>query len=112
MLKENWKKLDIKKEMKRMKKLKPLTLEEHKALALDMRKAQEIMEPWLQRLWEAYGVKSKDASQLFQVLNLLSSKMCCQLDNRYYQTPITEKEHAEFLGHKSPYYGNGKVAYI
>ncbi len=99
------------KKLSRMKKLKPLTFEEHEKLAKDMRQAQEIMEPWLERLWQAYGVKSKDASQLFQVLNLLSSKMCCQLDNRYYEIHATEEEHEKFIGHRSPYYGSGKVAY-
>jgi len=81
------------------KKLNPLNEEEHRKLASDLRKAQEILEPYMERLWQAYGVKSKEANQLFKVLNLVSSQLCNSLDNRWYQIPNLEH---------SPYYDSGK----
>ena len=89
------------------KKLQPLSSEEHKHVAKDLRKAQEILEPMMEKIYKSYGVNSKESKQLHTVLNLLSSKMCASLDNRWYQLSRIEIE-----GHSSPYYGSGKVAWI
>jgi uncharacterized protein YbaR (Trm112 family) len=90
-----------------MSRLIPLTREEHKQFAKDMRVAQELIEPWLERTWKGKGVKSKQARLVFQVLNILSSKLCNELDNDWYEIRDGIGE-----GHKSPYYGSGKCAYI
>jgi hypothetical protein len=86
-----------------MKKLNPLTKEEHIKLAQDLLKSQEILKVWLERLWKANGVKCKEAKLLHQVLNILSLKLYNELDEQWY------KINSE---HNSPYYESGKTAYI
>lgn len=92
-----------------MKKTKPLTFIEHIELAKDLRKAQEILQPWLEKLWQSYGVNSSEASQMYQVLNLLSSKLCCKLDDKWYK--IMNELPLEDQTNTSPYYGKNKSAY-
>jgi len=84
---------------------KPLTKEEHEVLAKDLRKAQEILEPYMQKLYDAYGVNSLPSKQLKKTLNLLSSKLCCSLEDRWFY--VKNKED-----NSSPYYGYGKKAWI
>lgn len=85
----------------------PLDKEEHLELARDLRKAQEILEPWMQRFNHAYSVNGKEVKELWKVLNLLSSKICDTQDNHWYRL-----EEAKEDGHISPYYGKGKVGWI
>ena len=82
----------------------PLDHEEHRELASDLRKAQEILEPWMNRFNNAYSVNGKEVAELRRVLNLLSSKICNTQDNHYYKLPDD--------GHRSPYYGEGKCAWM
>lgn len=84
------------------KKKIPLTIDEHLKLAKDLRAAQEILQPWLDRFYKAYSVNGKEVNQLWRVLNLLSSQICNTQDDQWFR--ITDK--------KTPYYGNGKRAYI
>ena len=90
-----------------MKKKVPLTKEDHLKLAKDLRKAQEILEPWVDRFYDAYSVRGKEVGQLLLVLRFLSSKICCVQDNHWYQIPHSQNE-----GHNTPYYGSGKKGWI
>jgi hypothetical protein len=94
-----------------LKKCIPLTFEQHEQLAKDLRISQEILEPWLEKLWKAYGVKCKEAAQLHQILNLLSSKIFCSLDERWYKIEVNDQTDPKYTGHSCPYYGKGKKAY-
>lgn len=82
----------------------PLDRDEHIEFAKDLRKAQEILEPWANRLNNAYSVNGKEVAQLKTVLNLLSSKICNTQDTHYCRLANE--------GHPSPYYGDGKCAWI
>lgn len=94
-------------------KLKPLTFEEHENLAKDLRLAQEILEPWLEKLWKAYGVKHINGKNMWNILNLLSSKICNTLSTEWYKIPTKDLEAGDpNLGHNCPYYGDGKSAYF
>ena len=84
---------------------KPLSKEEHIQLAKDLRKAQEILEPWMDTFYKTYPVNGKECRELKTVLNLLSSKICCSQDNHWYKIPYGDQDH------KTPYYGSGKVAW-
>jgi hypothetical protein len=90
--------------MKNFRK-EPLSFEDHEELADDLRKAQEILERWVQRFNYAYSVNGREVKELKMVLNLLSSKICCTQDDWYQQLPELEDDQ------KSPYYGNGKKAW-
>ncbi len=82
-----------------------LDIDEHKELALDLRKAQEILEPWVNRFYIAYSVNGKQVAELKKVLRLLSSTICSTQDNEFYNDCHTNE-------HDSPYYGSGKIAWI
>jgi hypothetical protein len=86
-----------------MKKI-PLTKEEHEKLAEDLRKSQEILEPWMDRFFQAYSVKSRECKDLHYVLNLLSSKICDHQDDHWYRLGNDTND--------SPYYGKGKSAWL
>ena len=94
-----------------MKKCIPLTFEEHEEIAKDLKSAQEILEPWLEKLWGAYGVKCKEAQHMHKVLNLVSSKICNELDNRWWEKQGSTYSDSKYWGKNSPYYGKGKKAY-
>lgn len=82
----------------------PLDKDEHFELASDLRNAQEILEPWVNRFNNAYSVNGKEVAELKKVLNLLSCKICNTQDNHYYKLPGNQ--------HDSPYYGEGKCAWL
>ncbi len=90
----------------------PLDIEEHIELASDLRKCQEILEPWMDRFSYAYSSKSKERQQIWTVLNLLSSKICHLQDNHFHNIHDIRFEKDPYFGMKSPYYGSGKVAWI
>jgi hypothetical protein len=85
----------------------PLDKEEHVELAADLRAAQKILEPWVQRFYHAYPVNGKEVKELIKTLNLLSSKICSTQDSHWYSLKETEVD-----GHNCPYYGKGKSAWI
>lgn len=89
-----------------MNKKKPLTKQEHLECAKALRDAQKLLEPYMERFWEAYPVKDKRCKDLRTVLNILSSKLCCDLDTDWYNLPETNED-----GHNTPYYGSGKIAW-
>jgi hypothetical protein len=97
-----------------MKKLKPLTLEENEKLSKDMRKAQEILEPWLERLCESYGVKCKEAHLMREVLRILSGRIRIEMDFRWYQIEEIKElsEKNPFSNNRSPYLGTDIIHYI
>ncbi len=88
-------------------KKEPLDLMEHKELAKDLRKAQEVLEPWMERFYHAYSVNGKECKEIKKALNLLSSKICCTQDNHWYALEESKTE-----GNNTPYYGSGKCAWI
>lgn len=83
------------------RKLKKISKEEHLKCAKDLRKAQEILEPWMHRFWEAYPRNDARSIAMRKVLNILSSKLCCLLDDDWYEDEDD----------KTPYYGSGKIAW-
>ena len=98
------------------RKLEKLSIEEHIELSVAIMNAEQIISPFLERVWKAYGVHSKEGKMIHQVLNILTSKLCNELDKRYYEFSNEEIEQARkdnILTDKngSPYYGNGKIAY-
>lgn len=92
-------------------KLKPLTFKEHEDLAKDLRTAQEILEPWLEKLWKAYGVNHKNGKEMWKILNLLSSKICNSLSNEWYKMKEDDAFNKNNELNKCPYYGD-KCAYF
>ena len=86
---------------------KKLTCDEHFDLANDLQKVTQILDPWMQRFYDAYHVNGKECRELKNALRLLSSTICCTQDNHFFK--LDEKERQEA---KTPYYGNGKIAYI
>jgi len=90
----------------------PLSFEEHEELAKDLKMAQQILEPWMDRFYHAYSVNGKECKHLHNVLNLLSSKICNDQDNHWYTLPTDSlSEDDPNRAHNSPYYGKGKVAW-
>ena len=85
-------------------KKKPLSKEEHENLAKDLVNCQKLLEPWMDRFYDCYPCRGKECRQMRSVLNLLSSKICDLQDNHWYKL--------EDEGHKSPYYGPHKNAWI
>ena len=53
----------------------PMTKEEHIKFAEDLRKCQEILEPWLQVLHESTPMRSRQCNAMHEVLRVVSSKM-------------------------------------
>ncbi len=94
-----------------MSKKIPLSFDEHKKLAKDLRSCQDILEPWVGRFYKCYGVKSPEVMELKKVLNLLSSKICCSQDNAWYELQKYTFKDDENWGKDSPYYGKGKIAW-
>ena len=84
-----------------------LNCDEHFDLAKDLQKATKILEPWMQRFYDAYPVNGKECRELKKALRLLSSTICCTQDNHFFKLDAEERQET-----KSPYYGNGKIAYI
>ena len=81
---------------------KPLSKEEHFSLAKDLRNAQECLEKWSERFYNAYSVNGKEVKELHKVLHLLSCTICDTQDNHFYLNVENEK---------TPYYGDGKIAW-
>ena len=89
-----------------MKRKNPLSKKEHLELALKMREAQKILEPYMDRFYEAYPVKDKRCRILRSILHMLSSTLCNELDNDWYNLPESNED-----GHNTPYYGSGKISW-
>ena len=82
----------------------PLDLQEHEELAADILKVTEILSPWVNRFYKAYSVNGKEARQLLQALQIISSQICCIQDSHWYKCCKDDTK-------KSPYYGNGICHY-
>lgn len=82
------------------KQLKPLTPNELRDVAKKLREAQEILEPIYDKLVDAYGRTSVEKKHIFTVLNILSCKLCNELDNRFCSIPETITEKSPFFGGK------------
>lgn len=80
------------------RRLKPLTLSEHEDLAKIILQCSDLLSPWLDRLWEAYGVNSTEAVNMHGLLKDLTSSLCNKLDNRWHNIDSTKS---------SPYYSIG-----
>ncbi len=90
-----------------------LDLDEHAELANDLRIAQNILEPWVERFYKAYSVNGNEVKQLKTVLNLLSSKICDTQDNYWYEQLCENEKKLVGTEHStSPYYGKGKIAWL
>ncbi len=92
-------------------KKEELSFEEHEEFASDLLKAQNILQPWVQRFYYAYSVNGKEVKQLINVLNLLSSKICCTQDDVWWTKQKKTYKDNKFCGKDSPYYGTGKIAW-
>jgi len=90
-----------------MKKKVPLSIQEHEELALDLAKAQKILEPWVDRFYKAYSVNGREVAELKKTLNLISSKTPCLQDDHWYHLPEEQKK-----SNSSPYYGIGRIAWM
>lgn len=97
-------------------RLKKLSIEEHVELAKDIKKAQIILSPHLEALWKSYGVNSKEGKLFRQMLVLLTSKLCNELDKRFYEFADEELLKANNAGlidyyNGSPYYNNSGITH-
>jgi hypothetical protein len=88
----------------------PIDFHEHKELASDLIKAQEILEPWMDRFYLAYSVNGKEVKNLHSVLKLLSSIIRFEQDYHWSKLHIECSSLDERL--KSPYYRSGKCGWI
>ena len=87
-----------------VKRKVPFKKEEHEEFGKAIGEVTHILSPFVEKICKAYGVKSKQALLLQRSLNLLSSQLCSEMDNRW---------HAEFDDsfRSNPYYGPNKICW-
>ena len=88
-----------------MKKKKTLTKEEHEEIGESITKFSREFQKHCNLLMMTYGVNSKESKFMHQFLNILTSKLCNELDKRWYNEGISDSHF------DNPYYGKGKIAY-
>ena len=67
-----------------------LNLEDHKKLNDDLKHVCEILSPWMERFYEAYKQDEKPRIALYKVLNIISSRLRCMLDEEANKLPGSE----------------------
>lgn len=85
-----------------MRKLTPFSKEQHAEFGKDLKEATDLLSPYLEKLWKAYGVKSKPASKMGRALSILTSELCNEMDNEWYKILDDNDSHMD-----NPYYGSG-----
>lgn len=80
----------------------PFTKEQHAEFGKDLKEATDLLSPYVEKIWKAYGVHSKESKALLKAMKLLTSEMCCSMDCQWYKIIDNDTSHME-----NPYYGAG-----
>lgn len=88
-----------------MKLKKQLTKEQHDAIGKDIRDLSIRFSEHYKAINRIYGRDSKESKLMHKFLNIVTSKLCNELDKRWYNEDISDS-HMD-----NPYYGKNKICF-
>lgn len=94
------------------KRKKPFDLQQHNELGKAIDEATEILSPFVQKLWNAYPLRSKQARILQQALYLISNELSNEMDKEWYNLLESSREHDICSHLDNPYFGKNKQSWM
>jgi len=82
-----------------MKKI-PMTKEDHFEFVEDLKIISQLLSKWEDRFYKTFNVNSVHVRCLCSASRMLTSKLCCKMDDLWYKQITSEK---------SPYYNSGII---
>ena len=89
------------------KRKKPFTNKEHDEFGKAIGEVTKILSPYMEKLWQGYGVRHQSAINLQRALHLISYKLCNEMDKEWYKL-LNDGDDAT----RNPYYGPHKDSWM